>query len=121
MLASWMAHEGSHCMRDHMKYRILEIRKEMNSGTNSGMNSGMNQQQFMQAYMGAKISRDLEKDADLCAVVWLQNAGFGIKGFVTWLQFAEKLEAISGAENPYLRTHPNHRIELNISKKRRET
>ena len=104
MLVSWMAHEGSHCMRDHMKYRLQVMQQQQMS-----INPYGNQQQFinsMSAYMNAKLTQKLEKDADVHAVKWLINAGYNIEGFITWLQFGEKLERIMGVENAYLRTHP---------------
>jgi len=105
MLASWMAHEGSHCMREHMKYRLQVMNQQGDNPQNAQIN--MNQ------YMQAQLSRELEKDADVCATIWLINSGYDIEGFVTWLQFGEKLEHAMGTENTYLRTHPkcSERIE----------
>lgn len=103
MLASWMAHEGSHCMRDHMKTRL-----EAASRQNQNMNL-MNQQQFMNnvnTYMNAKISQEFEKDADVHAARWLLRSGFTTEGYIMWLEFGEKLEKMMGVDNAYLRTHP---------------
>lgn len=105
MLASWVAHEGSHCMRDHMKHRYLAMQQQLNQQRNL-----QQQQQFfnsMGAYANARISRELEKEADEYAVRWLINSGFNVEGYITWLKFGSKLEKVMGTENAYLRTHPS--------------
>lgn len=112
MLASWMAHEGSHCMKDHIKFRIQAALKQRQMNFN-------NQQQFMNnvnQYMNAGITQKLEREADLYATKWLINSGFGVEGYVTWLKFGDKLETVTGANNAYLRTHPkcNTRIRYII-------
>ncbi|MFP4497417.1 MAG: M48 family metalloprotease [Vulcanimicrobiota bacterium] len=104
ILASWMAHEGSHCMRDHLKHRLQAMQK-----SNQQFNYQGSQQQFknsVDAYTNAKISQELEKDADVHAVAWLLNSGYNIEGYLTWLEFGSKLEEIMGTKNAYLRTHP---------------
>jgi hypothetical protein len=105
MLASWMAHEGSHCMRDHLKYRFEIIRKRQQESSASG-----NQAQVMdtlEVYTNSHLSQELEREADLYAVNWLLNSGYNVDGFILWLSFGEKLEQASGLDNAYFRTHPS--------------
>lgn len=110
MLVSWMAHEGSHCMRDHIKNRMesaLRNNQQMNFDSSQQFNNNVN------AYMNAKITQQLEKDADIHATRWLINAGYRPDGFVIWLKFGEKLEKIMGTDNAYLRTHPRCSDRIN--------
>lgn len=104
MLASWMCHEGSHCMLDHVKVRMQEVQNTQKKFHYQG-----NRQQFtksLNAYAYAKISQKLEKEADIMAVRWLIESGYSIEGFIVWLKFGEKLEKAMGVNNAYLRTHP---------------
>jgi len=104
MLASWMCHEGSHCMLDHVKVRMQEVQNMQKKFYYQG-----NQQQFnnsLNAYAFAKINQKLEKEADIMATRWLIESGYTIEGFVLWLEFGEKLEKAMGVDNAYLRTHP---------------
>jgi hypothetical protein len=105
MLASWMAHEGSHCMKDHLKYRFEIIKKRQNEAAVSG--SQVQVMDTLEVYTNAQLSQELEREADLYAVRWLRNSGYGVEGFITWLQFGEKLEQASGLDNAYFRTHPS--------------
>jgi hypothetical protein len=104
MLASWMCHEGSHCMLDHIKVKLQRM-----SQSNQQLyyqNDPGKLQNSVNQYMSAKINQELEKEADTTATRWLLASGYSIEGFVTWLKFAEKLEKILGTENAYIRTHP---------------
>ena len=111
MLVSWMAHEGSHCMLEHMKQRMIKMQEAKQQMQYQG-----NQYQFqnsINAYMSAQLMQSMEKEADVHATKWLLKSGYSTDGFITWLTFAEKLEKLMGTENAYLRTHPkcSERIE----------
>lgn len=104
MLASWMAHEGSHCMLDHMKIRLEKMQQAKQQMDYNGSQNQFNNS--IDEYMSAQISQTLEKDADVHATKWLIKSGYSVEGYVTWLTFAEKLEKLMGTDNAYLRTHP---------------
>lgn len=105
MLASWMCHEGSHCMLDHMKFRLKAMSEQQQQFNYQG---DMNQfNNSMNVYAQAQISQQLEKEADVIAARWLLASGYSIEGFTAWLYFAQKLETIMGMDNAYIRTHPS--------------
>ncbi len=118
MLVSWMAHEGSHCMRDHVRHRMeTAMRQNQNMDPNNPRQFNNN----VSSYMNAKLTQKLEKDADIHATRWLVNAGYSVDGFIVWLRFGEILERKMGTDNEYLRTHPrcSDRIEYIVQEARR--
>lgn len=104
MLASWMCHEGSHCMLDHIKVRLQKMAQKQQQMYMQGDQRLFNQSVNM--YMEAEISQKLEKEADVNATKWMIKSGYSIDGFIAWLKFAEKLEESMGVNNTYIRTHP---------------
>lgn len=105
IIASVLAHEGSHAFLEHTKEKMLTQQKLWSEGRAT-------QQQIMQ-YVNVDMTRAKEFEADKNGVAMLYYSGYSINGMKAWFRFADIMEYYANSLYSPNRTHPTgeERIE----------
>ncbi|MHB2018957.1 MAG: M48 family metalloprotease [Candidatus Xenobia bacterium] len=104
MVASWLAHEGSHAFLNHARLRVEEQQmRQMNASAQGNPQAFGN---YIDRYREASLGQEKEREADEHGAQLILRSGYTIRGFVLSLQFSDMLEQLMGTTNSYLRTHP---------------
>jgi predicted Zn-dependent protease len=104
MVASWLGHEASHAFLNHARQRMLALQ-----AAPMGYGMGNPLQNF--TWMNS-MGLDREREADEHGAVLITHSGYSLRGFVISLEFAQRLEELSGGGNTWLSNHPPARERI---------
>lgn len=105
MVASWVAHEGSHGFLEHIKEKMkISLTQQAYS---QGKYPPQAIQQQINQYLTYSLGPKMELEADTKGTILLLKSGYSVDGFIWWLKFADILEQLMGTKNSYMRTHPS--------------
>ncbi|NDD29976.1 MAG: hypothetical protein EB084_17100 [Proteobacteria bacterium] len=115
MLASWMAHEGSHAFLHHSRERaeaqqLLQMYSQQTDFTSDSM------QRYISTYLGTNTSRQKERDADEHGVRLIVKSGYSIEGLLRSLEFAQMIEVLTGEAQVVNRTHPTPAERISLAR-----
>lgn len=103
-LAGVLSHEIAHIEENHVAKKLIkEIGITVLAGL-SGAQAGTVIKEVAKTLSSTAYDRELEKEADITAVTYLQKAGVDP---VPFAKFLESLDESDGADLSWMQTHPN--------------
>lgn len=105
MLASWMAHEGSHAFLNHSRERI-EAQRLLWLYNQQGEAPPDSVKAYISQYLNATTTIQKEREADAYGIRLTLQAGYTVEGLIRSFEFVNYLEQLSGEALRANRTHP---------------
>lgn len=105
MLASWMAHEGSHAFLDHSRERI-EAQRLLWLYNQQGEAPPDSVKTYISQYLNATTTIQKEREADAYGIRLVLRSGYTVEGLIRSFEFVHYLEQLSGEALRANRTHP---------------